>query len=229
MRWSVVCRVVAAVACLGVAWGQTSAARPKTQASASSASTAAPKPAASTRPILVCFGDSLTAGYGVARGEDFPSLLQKELDARRLNFRVVNAGLSGDTTSGGLDRLPQILRLNPKVVLLELGANDGLRGMPLGVTRANLDQMIVAMQQAGITVVLAGMTLPRNYGADFIRQFEALYTDLARRHKLGLLRFELEPLAARGLLQSDGMHPTAEGYRVALPTIFAGLVPALRK
>jgi acyl-CoA thioesterase I len=193
------------------------------------AQSAVRKPTPAARPILVCFGDSLTAGYGVARGEDFPSLLQRELDGKGMNYRVINAGLSGDTTGGGLDRLPQILALKPKVVLLELGANDGLRGMPIAVTRANLDQMIVSMKKAGITVVLAGMTLPRNYGGDFITKFEALYADLAKRHKVGLLRFELEPLAARGLLQNDGMHPTAEGYRVALPTIYAGIAPALRK
>ena len=113
------------------------------------------------------------------------------------------------------------------MVLLELGANDGLRGMPIAVTRANLDQMIVALQKAGITVVLAGMTLPRNYGGDFITKFEALYAELAKQHKVGLLRFELEPLAARGLLQADGVHPTAEGYRVVLSTIYESLRPAL--
>ena len=140
---------------------------------------------------------------------------------------MINAGLSGDTTSGGLSRLPQVIAQKPKVVLLELGANDGLRGMPISVTRANLEQIILTLRSAGIKVVLAGMTLPRNYGPDFIQQFEALYADLAKRHKLGLLRFELEPLAARGLLQNDGVHPTAEGYRVALPKILAGLEPAL--
>jgi len=206
------------------------AAQPATaQRNSSSPPAAKKKTQADTRPVLICFGDSLTAGYGVRPNEAFPALLQKEIDAKSLGYRVINAGLSGDTTSSGLDRLPQVLALKPKVVLLELGANDGLRGIPITVTRANLDQMIIAMQKTGIRVVLAGMTLPRNYGVDFIKQFETLYADLARRHKLGLLRFELDPLAARGLLQADGMHPTAEGYRVALPKLFEGIRPALRK
>jgi acyl-CoA thioesterase-1 len=183
---------------------------------------------ARTRPVLICFGDSLTAGYGVQPTQAFPALLQRELDAKGLNYRVINAGLSGDTTAGGLDRLPQVLAAKPAVVLLELGANDGLRGVPISVTRTNLEKMIVAMKGAAISVALAGMTLPRNYGADFITQFERLYADLAKRHKIPLVRFELEPLAARGLLQQDGIHPTAEGYRVALPAIFKGLEPALK-
>jgi acyl-CoA thioesterase I len=193
---------------------------PVVQDTSGAAPVAAP---ADARPVLLCFGDSLTAGYGVASEEAYPALLQREMS----RYRVINAGLSGDTTAGGLDRLPQVLALKPKVVLLELGANDGLRGIPIAVTRANLEQMIIAMKAAGIQVALAGMTLPRNYGADFIGKFEALYAELARKHKLALLRFELEPLAARGLLQADGMHPTAEGYRAALPKIVAGLAPVL--
>ena len=182
-----------------------------------------------SRPVLICFGDSITAGYGVQPAEAFPALLQRELDAKGLGYRVINAGLSGDTTAGGLDRLPQVLAAKPAVVLLELGANDGLRGVPISVTRANLGKMIVAMQSAGISVVLAGMTLPRNYGDDFIKRFEALYSDLAKQYKIPLVRFELEPLAAKGLMQPDGIHPTAGGYKAALPSILAGVEPALRK
>jgi acyl-CoA thioesterase-1 len=185
--------------------------------------------AVDTRPVIVCFGDSLTAGYGVPRGDALPSLLQQKLDAEGYSYRVVNAGLSGDTTSGGLVRLSRIQGMLPAVVLLELGANDGLRGTPLSTTRANLSKLITGLKQVGAKVVLAGMTLPRNYGGDFISKFESMYASLAKEHGVPLLPFELEPLAEKGLLQSDGLHPTAEGYRAVLPRIFAGLSPVLAK
>jgi acyl-CoA thioesterase-1 len=156
-------------------------------------------------------------------------LLQAELDARGYNYRVVNAGVSGDTTSSGLQRMRQVLSLKPSIVLLELGGNDGLRGLPIEVTRSNLEEMIVALRDAGATVALAGMTLPRNYGQTYIRQFEELYRSLAAKYRLRLVPFEIEPLAARGMLQDDGIHPTADGYRAALPRIFSELAPLLIK
>jgi acyl-CoA thioesterase-1 len=180
------------------------------------------------RPVLVCLGDSLTAGHGVAAEHSFPSLLQAELDRRGLNYRVVNAGVSGDTTSGGLERLGQVIELNPKIVLIELGANDGLRGLPVPATKANLEEMITALKRAGAKVALAGMTLPRNYGPDYIREFENMYKDIAAKHDVRLVPFRMEPLIARpGLMQADGLHPTAEGYRAALPEILKGIEPLL--
>jgi acyl-CoA thioesterase I len=183
---------------------------------------------ADPRPVLVCLGDSLTAGHGVAPEYSFPSLLQTELDRRGLNYHVVNAGISGDTTSGGLERLNEVIEMNPKIVLIELGANDGLRGVPVPSTKANLEEIITALKRAGAKVALAGMTLPGNYGPDYIREFENMYRDLAAKHDVRLVPFRIEPLIAKpGLMQPDGLHPTAEGYRLALPAIVKGLEPLL--
>lgn len=190
---------------------------------------AAPAPA-DTRPVILCFGDSLTAGYGVEPSGSYPSLLQASLDAKGYRYRVVNAGISGDTTSGGVSRLADAVAMKPALVLLELGGNDGLRGLPIDVTRANLDEMIRGFQGAGATVVLAGMTLPRNYGPEYIGQFEQLYRDLARQRKLTLIPFLLEPLIAKpGMMQNDGIHPTASGYREVIPSFVRILEPALKK
>jgi acyl-CoA thioesterase-1 len=180
------------------------------------------------RAVLVCLGDSLTAGHGVAPENSYPSLLQAEFDRRGLKYRVVNAGVSGDTTSGGLERLSDVIEMNPKVVLVELGANDGLRGVPVPTTKANLEEIIMSLKRAGAKVALAGMTLPRNYGPDYIREFESMYRDLAAKHDIRLVPFRLEPLLGTpGLMQADGLHPTAEGYRVALPLILQSIEPLL--
>jgi len=198
----------------------------------------APSPAArqtpeaptDTRPVILCFGDSLTAGYGVEEASSYPSLLQAALDARGYRYRVVNAGISGDTTAGGVSRLADAISMKPALVLLELGGNDGLRGVPIDVTRANLDELIRGFQGAGARVVLAGMTLPRNYGPEYIGQFEQLYRDLASRHKLTLIPFLLEPLIAKpGMMQNDGIHPTASGYREVVPSFVRILEPLLKK
>src|SRR4051794_37272501 len=144
------------------------------------------------RPTLVCFGDSITAGFGLDAGQSYPDLLQQDLDQRGLRYRVVNLGVSGDTTQDGLARVPMALAEKPAFVLLELGGNDGLRGIPLAITRANLAQMIEAFQAAGARIVLAGMSLPPNYGAAFIRKFEAMYRELAAKYKLVFIPFLLE-------------------------------------
>lgn len=181
----------------------------------------APPPAAQPspadhRPVIVAFGDSLTAGYGAALS--YTDFLQKELDARGRRYRVVNQGISGDTTSGGVARIESAVRLQPQVVILELGANDGLRGLPVETTRANLAEMIDASQSAGAKVLLCGMTLPRNYGPDYIRSFEKIFRNLAREKKVALVPFFLEGVATRSdLMQPDGLHPTMEGNaRIAL-------------
>jgi acyl-CoA thioesterase-1 len=211
--------------------------RPEKPAEASSPSlseTGKPSPESQTtldgRPVVLCFGDSITAGYGVDAAQSYPSLLQAALDEKGYRYRVVNGGISGDTTSGGLARMPEALALRPEVVLLELGGNDGLRGLPLDVTRANLEEMIRGFQRAGAKVLLAGMTLPRNYGPKYIGQFEALYRELAKQYKLTLIPFLLEPLAAKpGMMQNDGIHPTASGYREAVPSFVRLLEPQLKK
>ncbi len=186
-------------------------------------------PAADTRPVIVAFGDSLTAGYGLANGESFPDSLQKLLDQRGLRYRVVNQGISGDTTSGGAARVKQALQLKPAVVILELGANDGLRGLPLTATRANLGGMIDQFQKGGAKVLLAGITLPRNYGPDYIQSFEKIYSDLKREKRIALIPFLLEGVATNPkLMQEDSLHPTAEGARRVAATVLRYLQPLLR-
>lgn len=185
--------------------------------------------AADTRPVIVSFGDSLSAGYGLAAGESFPDRLQKLLDQRGLRYRVVNQGISGDTTSGGAARVKQALQLKPAVVILELGANDGLRGLPLTATRANLASMIDQFRQGGAKVLLAGITLPRNYGPDYIQAFEKIYRDLARDKRVALIPFLLEGVATNpSLMQPDSLHPTAEGARRVAATVLRHLQPLLK-
>jgi acyl-CoA thioesterase-1 len=174
-----------------------------------------PPPArADTRRAIVCFGDSITAGFGLDAGQSFPDLLQQDLDRQGLAYRVVNLGVSGDTTQDGLARVFMALAEKPAVVVLELGGNDGLRGIPLAITQANLGQMIQQFQGAGARVVLAGTSLPPNYGPAFIRQFDAVYRDLAAKYKVTLIPFLLEGVGGHDeLMQRDGIHPNAAGAR----------------
>jgi acyl-CoA thioesterase-1 len=186
------------------------------------------RPAQDSRPVIVAFGDSLSAGSGVPESQSYPACLQRELDRRGLAYRVENAGISGDTTSGGVVRVETVLALKPVVVILELGANDGLRGLPIATTRANLEQMIQELQRAGTQVVLAGMTLPPNYGPDYIRSFERVYTGLAAKHKLRLIPFLLEGVAGTAqFMQSDGLHPNADGNVRVAANVMKVLEPLL--
>jgi acyl-CoA thioesterase-1 len=182
------------------------------------------------RPVVLAFGDSLSAGYGVEAGLSYPDFLQKEIDAKGFKYRVVNQGLSGDTTSGGLARLAQGLETKPYLVILELGGNDGLRGLPLTVTRENLDKMTAAFKEAGAKVVIAGMTLPRNYGADYIKEFEQIYPGLERKHRVTRMRFLLEGVAMNpALMQRDEIHPTAEGNKIVARNVMKVIEPLLKK
>ena len=163
-------------------------------------------------------------------GKTYPDLMQVALNEKGYRYRIVNAGISGDTTSGGVARMAEAIAAKPEIVLLELGGNDGLRGLPIEVTRANLEEMIRGFQASGATVVLAGMTLPRNYGPDYIGQFERIYRDLAKQYKLTLIPFLLEPLVSKpGMMQNDGIHPTASGYREVVPSFVRLLEPQLKK
>lgn len=187
-------------------------------------------PAADNRPVIVAFGDSLSAGYGLDAGLAYPDFLQKELDTAGYNYRVVNQGVSGDTTSGGLSRVAEATELKPDLVILELGGNDGLRGLPVTVTQENLSKMISAFQSAGAEVVLAGMTLPPNYGPDYIRSFEQMYPELAAKHKVRRMPFLLDGVALKtGLMQADGIHPTAEGNKIVARSVFKFIEPLLKK
>jgi acyl-CoA thioesterase-1 len=176
------------------------------------------------RPVIVAFGDSLTAGYGVDAGFSYPDFLQKEIN----NYRVVNAGISGDTTSGGVARIDTVTQLKPRIVILELGGNDGLRGLPLASTRANLEQMITELRKSGARVVLAGITLPPNYGPDYIQEFEKIYKDLAARYKLPFIPFLLEGVVGvPGMMQPDGIHATVKGNEVVAKLVLRTLKPLL--
>src|SRR5688572_2958811 len=148
-----------------------------------------------SRPVILAFGDSLTAGYGVPRGSGYPEQLQRKLDEKGYKYQVVNMGISGDTTSAGRARMKAALARKPAIVILELGANDGLRGLPVKEMQSNLEEMITAFQGTGATVVLAGMTLPRNYGVAYVRPFEKVFEDLAVKYKLPLIPFLLQGVA----------------------------------
>ena len=150
-----------------------------------------------------------------ATDQSYPAHLQRKLDAAGYAYRVVNAGVSGDTTAGGVRRVSWALNSKPAIVILELGGNDGLRGLSLQETKANLERIIQQFQQASVTVVLAGMKLPPNYGQDYTAGFEALYQALAKQYHLTLIPFFLDGVAASSSLnQADGIHPTGEGYRL---------------
>ena len=185
-------------------------------------------------PVIVVLGDSLAEGLGVETGSSFPDLLQRKLDHDGYRYRVVNLGVSGDTTSGGLGRIGYALSLKPAVLVLELGGNDGLRGVAVSSTKANLEKMIVQARDAGAEVLLAGMTLPPNYGPQYIREFENAYKDLARQYQLKLIPFLMQDIASQlqsrpGLMQRDGIHPTAEGHSVIAETVYRYIRPLIRK
>jgi len=182
-----------------------------------------------TRKVLVVFGDSISAGYGVPQGRSYPDDLQRKLDAAGFAWRVVNLGISGDTTQGGVARLSTAIATKPAMVLLELGGNDGLRGLPLAMTRMNLDEMIATFERNRAKVVLAGMTLPPNYGPDYVHGFEKMFTDLATKYKLTLIPFILSDIITPDLryFQGDHIHPTAEGAEIVSNTVLRAIKPLL--
>ena len=168
-----------------------------------------------TRPVIVAFGDSLTAGQRVGRSETYPAFLQREFDKRGMSFRVVNEGISGDTTAVALSRIDAAIAHEPKWVILALGANDGLRGLPLDAMERNLREIIGLFRQAGASVVLAGMKLPRNYGPEYVRDFDGVYPRLAEELDLSLIPFLLENVAmVPELNNADGVHPNAKGNEI---------------
>jgi acyl-CoA thioesterase-1 len=200
-------------------------------------SSATSEPAAQTqtnaapdhRKIIAAFGDSLTAGFGAEPGRSYPDYLQKDIDAQGYPWRVVNLGVSGATSSDGLERISEVIAQKPSIVILELGANDGLRGIPVQRMRDNLEQMISALQQNGAKVVLAGMTLPPNYGPDYIKGFESSYQTLSKKYRLTLIPFLLQGVAGNAaLMQQDGLHPNAEGNRIVAENVMRTIHPLLR-
>ena len=180
-------------------------------------------------PILV-FGDSLSAGLGLRPEEGWVPLLQKRLQAQGYVTPVVNASVSGETSGGGLQRLPRALALHkPSLVILELGANDGLRGLPIAETRGNLEKMIGMAQHAGAQVLFVGMRLPPNYGARYTADFSQMFADIAQGDHLPYVPFLLESVALKpDLMQADGLHPSARGTPIILDTVWRRLLPLLR-
>jgi acyl-CoA thioesterase I len=196
------------------------------------AETAGPAESVSPSPdsgrVIVAFGDSLTAGLGVAAEEAYPSVLERTIREAGYSYRVINAGVSGETTAGGLRRVPWILKYRPEIVILELGGNDGLRGLSLIQTKKNLAEIIEALQKAHVRVVLAGMKIPPNYGKEYTEAFEEMYPDFAARYHVTLIPFFLEGVGGRASLnQADGIHPTAEGYLKVVQNVWPKLEPLL--
>jgi acyl-CoA thioesterase-1 len=189
----------------------------------------APAASTSNSPTLLVLGDSISAGYGIRIEEGWVALLQGRLREQGYGYRVVNASVSGETTAGGLARLPRALRLHkPRIVIIELGGNDGLRGLPVDVIRRNLERTIVASRSAGARVLLVGMRMPANYGAPYTAGFHSIYPDLAKRYATPLVPFFLEGVALDGrLMQADGVHPTAAAQRRLLDNIWPVLKPLL--
>ena len=182
-------------------------------------------------PTILVFGDSLSAAYGLRPEQGWVSLLQQRLTMQGYGYTVVNASISGETTSGGLQRLPRALSLHrPAIVVLELGANDGLRGLPLGTARDNLAHMIDLARQAHARVLLLGIRLPPNYGPRYGGGFAQMYTDLSAQQQVPLVPFLLAKVALNAdLMQADGLHPAAAGERPVLDTVWPDLVPLLSR
>jgi acyl-CoA thioesterase-1 len=187
-----------------------------------------PIQAEDTRPVIAAFGDSLSAGFGVEPGKSFPDDLQRLIDAAGYRYRVVNLGVSGDTTTDGVERLPVVLAIHPAIVILEFGGNDGLRGLPVVSAQKNLAAMVEALHKAGAQIVLAGMTLPRNYGPEYIQSFEEMYINLSKQYRLVRIPFLLEGVGGHpDLTQPDGIHPTAEGAEIVARNVMKYLQPLL--
>jgi acyl-CoA thioesterase-1 len=218
--WLILWLIVFGVACRSSEESRQPAERPVSEA---------PTPTPDdTRPVILAFGDSLTAGYGLAPEEAYPALLQQRLDERGYRYRVVNAGVSGETTAGGLRRLEWSLAERVELVILALGANDGLRGQPVPEMRQNLIQMIELIQARKARVILAGMEAPPNLGPEYTQAFRAVYPELARRYRLPLIPFLLEGVAGLPELnQADGIHPNLTGEKRLVENVWRVLEPLL--
>jgi acyl-CoA thioesterase I len=194
--------------------------------------TAASVSAKAEAPVILVFGDSISAGYGLGRvDQGWVALLQTRLKEQEYGYQVVNASVSGETTAGGLARLPRALTLHqPKIVVLELGGNDGLRALPVAQLRANLVRMIDLSTAAGAQVLLLGMRMPPNYGPDFTEQFRLCYSEVAHDKKVPLVPFLLNDIAlSANLMQADGIHPNELGQPQLLANIWPSLKPLLRR
>lgn len=195
-----------------------------------SPATPAPAPLAqkALKGTIVAVGDSLTAGYGVNETDTYPAQLEKKLQAAGFNWQVVNAGISGETSSGTLSRVSWVLKLKPDVVILETGANDGLRGIDPQITKKNIDETVRLLKENRVTVILAGMRMVTSMGRDYTSEFAAIYPAVAKKHSLILIPFFLKDVAGvQTLNQEDGIHPVAEGYRIITDMIYPYVVQVL--
>ncbi len=184
----------------------------------------------SDKPKIVAFGDSLTAGFGLAEKESYPYLLQEKLNADGFGYEVINAGVSGDTSLGGLERIDWVLEMeNVEILVLELGANDLLRGVPVARMKENLDKIIQKAKAKNVTVLLCGMLAPPSVGADYQRDYTNVFSDLAAKHDVEFLPFILENIALdKKLNQADGIHPNADGAKIMTENVYKELKPMLR-
>jgi len=188
------------------------------------------RPSAVGAPRIVFLGDSLTAGYGLAKEQSVPSLIESHVRSEGYPYEVINAGVSGDTSAGGLSRLDWSLDGDVRILVLELGANDGLRGLPVENLKRNLAEMITRARKRGIKVVLTGMEAPPNFGAAYTTEFRRVYRELAKEHDVTFVPFYLEGVAGIPSLNiADGMHPNAEGARIIERSIWRALEPLLDK
>ncbi len=203
---------------------------PAIAASPAAAKTLLAADAPDTRPVVACFGDSLTAGYGTEPGESYPDDLQRLFDAQGYRYRVANAGVSGETTKDGVERVERVAAKHPRIVVLEFGGNDGLRGLPLEQTQANLATMIETLQKSGAEVALAGISLPQEYGPDYIAKIDAIYPALAKKYHVRLLPFLLKDVyGVPGDMQDDGHHATAKGNLQVAKNVEGLIKPLLKK
>jgi acyl-CoA thioesterase-1 len=187
-------------------------------------------PAADKRPVIVCFGDSLTAGYGVDHDLSYPADLQRSLDAKGYKYRVVNMGVSGETTKDGLARVDRVLALKPELVVVELGGNDGLRGLPIADTEKNLDAIVSGLKKGGLHVVMAGITLPSDYGPDYVGRFNGMFPMIAKKNGVKLLPFIYKDVyGVPGYIQDDRTHATAKGNVQVAKNIEGLILPLLKK
>ena len=185
---------------------------------------------AASRPVLVCYGDSITAGHGLDPGKAYPDALQRDLDQQGYPYKVSNMGTSGATTKDAVVNVGAVIKAHPSVVIVEFGGNDGLRGLPLDQTRKNLDAVLTALSDAHIKVLIAGITLPPNYGQDYIGTFDKVFSDLAAKHHAAFVPMIYKDLVnVPGTIQEDGIHPTAKGSEIIAETLLPALKPLLHK
>jgi len=214
--------------CAGCSNGEPPAAAEKPARQTTAAAPAPDDSPSSSRPRIVILGDSLTAGLGIDKSDSFPSVLQRRLDDAGLNYEVVNAGVSGDTTAGGLRRFDWATEGRVVVLVVALGGNDGLRGLPVSETRKNLAEIIERAQARGIRVVLAGMEAPPNYGVQYTSEFRQTFSGLAKQYDVPFVPFLLEGVAGIPALNTgDGIHPNAEGARIVERNVWKAIEPVL--